>query len=54
MKVGGQIPWNVTAISETFKISCLMGRHLVRGGSEYHLKAGYSVWRDGRVSHHLC
>ena len=26
MKVGGQIPWNVTPICETFKISCLMGR----------------------------
>ena len=27
MKVGGQIPWNVTPICETFKISCLMGKH---------------------------
>ena len=26
MKVGGQIPWNVTPICETFKISFLMGR----------------------------
>ena len=34
---GGRIPWNVTAICETFKISCLMGRHPMRGGSEYHL-----------------
>ena len=34
-----QIPWNVTAICETFKISCLMGRHLMSGGSEYHFKA---------------
>ena len=24
---GGRILWNVTAICETFKISCLMGRH---------------------------
>ena len=39
MKIGGRIPWNVTAICETFKISCLMGRHLVRGGSDNHLKA---------------
>ena len=39
MKNGWRIPWNVTAVSETFKISCLMGRHLVRGGSQYHLKA---------------
>ena len=26
MKNGGQIPWNVIPICETFKISCLMGR----------------------------
>ena len=39
MKNGGQIPWNVTAICEKFKISCRMGRHLMRGSSEHHLKA---------------
>ena len=39
MKNGGLIPWTVTAICETFRISCLMGRHLVRGG-------------DSRRSHH--
>ena len=27
MKVGGRISWNVTAICEIFKISCLTGRH---------------------------
>ena len=27
MKNGGQMPWNVVLICETFKISCLMGRH---------------------------
>ena len=31
--VGG-IPWNVAALCETFKISCLTGRHPVKGGSE--------------------
>ena len=31
MKNGGQIPWNATAICETFKISCLMGRLLAKG-----------------------
>ena len=31
---GGRIPWSVTAICETFKISCLTGRHLMKGGSE--------------------
>ena len=29
--------WKVTAICKTFKTSCLMGRHHMRGGSEYHL-----------------
>ena len=37
MKNGGQIPWNATAICKTFRIICLMGRHHVKGGSEYHL-----------------
>ena len=37
MKNGGRIPWSVTAICETFKISCPMGRHHMRGGSGYHL-----------------
>ena len=37
MKNGGQIPWNVFPICETFKVSCPMGRHHVKGGSEYHL-----------------
>ena len=35
---GGRIPWNVTAFCDTFKISCLMKRHLVRGGPEYDLE----------------
>ena len=39
MKNGGRIPWNVTAFCETFKISCLMGRHHIIGGSENHLMA---------------
>ena len=37
MKVGGRSPWNVTAICETFKISCLLGRHHMKGGSANHL-----------------
>ena len=45
--------WNATATCETFKISCLMGRHFVRGVSEYHLMAGYSVWSNGRISPYL-
>ena len=36
--IGGRIPWNATAICATFKISCLMGRHFMSGGSEYHFK----------------
>ena len=31
MKIGGQIPWNITPICETFKISCLMGRPHTKG-----------------------
>ena len=31
---GGRIPWNVTAMCEIFKISCRMGRHHMKGGSE--------------------
>ena len=34
---GGCIPWNITAIYETFKISCLMGRHPMKGCSAHHL-----------------
>ena len=39
MKIGRRIPWSATAICETFKLSCLIGRHLMRGSSEYHVKA---------------
>ena len=38
MKVGGQIPWNVTPICETFKISCLMWKFHVRNVLGNHLK----------------
>ena len=38
MKIGGQIPWNATAICETFKIYCLMGKHLTNGDSANHSK----------------
>ena len=38
MKVGGQIPWNVTPICETFKISCLMGRRPMKDVLGNHLK----------------
>ena len=31
---GGRIPRNVTAICETFKISCMLGRHPMRGALE--------------------
>ena len=32
----GRIPWNVTAICETYKISCLMGKHLMKSDSANH------------------
>ena len=34
---GGRILWNATAICETFKISCPMGRHQKKGCSENNL-----------------
>ena len=40
--IGWRIPWNVIPIFETFKISILMGRHLMTGGSEYHSMARLS------------
>ena len=42
MKNGWRIPWNVSAICERFKISCLMGRHPIKSGSEYHFTAQLS------------
>ena len=38
MKHGGRIPRSVTAICETFKISCLMGKHFTNGCSANHFK----------------
>ena len=38
MKIGGQIPWNVIPIFETFKISCLMGKHHTRDVLGNHVK----------------
>ena len=37
-KNGGRIPWNATAICETFKISWQMGKHHMKGDLESHLK----------------
>ena len=38
MKIGGQIPWNVTAICETSQISYLMGRRPKEDVLGNHLK----------------
>ena len=38
MKIGGRIPWSAAAICETYKISCLMGKHLTNGDSANHSK----------------
>ena len=48
MKIGGQILWNATPICETFKISCLMGKHHTRDVLGNHLKD-----RSFRVVHWL-
>ena len=31
MKIGGRIPWGATAIRETYKIACLMGKQRSKG-----------------------
>ena len=54
MKVGGQIPWSAAAICETFKISCLMGKHFTNGDSVNLQRTNNSVWFDGRMSLHFC
>ena len=51
MENGGRIPWIGTAICETYKINSLMGKHLVRGGSEYHFN-GPVVLSGGMVEYH--
>ena len=38
MKVGGQIPWNVTPICETSQIYCLMGRRPMKDVLVNHFK----------------
>ena len=38
MKHGGQIPWSVIAICETFKTSCLTGKDLLNGDLVNHLQ----------------
>ena len=55
MKNGGRIPWNVTAICETFKISCLMLRHLCerRFGQPFE-RTNFSIWCNGRTSPYFC
>ena len=40
---GGRIPWHVTAICETLKIHCPIGRHHMRGGSGQRLPFGALV-----------
>ena len=38
MKIGGRIPWDATAIRETYKIACLMGKQRSKVDLENHLK----------------
>ena len=38
VKNGGRFPWNATTVCGTYKISYLMARHLMRGGSGNHFK----------------
>ena len=55
MKNGGRIPWNVTASCETCKISCLLGRHHMKGVLGNHLKDRlFHLVRYGRISPYFC
>ena len=53
-KNGGRILWSVTALCETFKTTCLMGKHLTNSGSANQLKANNYIWFYGRISPYLC
>ena len=54
MKNGGRIPWNVTAIYETFKISCPMGRPYERQfGTPFNVPV-ILFWSNGRISPYFC
>ena len=54
MKNCGRIPWNATAICETFEISCLMGRHPTKGGSENHFNGPVIPFGAMVEYHHIC
>ena len=54
MKKGGRVPWSVTAIFETYKISCLMEKHLTKGDSANHSKGPVIPYGSWQVSpYHL-
>ena len=53
-KNGGWIPWNVTAICETFKISCLMGNTLWKAVRNALWRTRNTVWSNGRISTYFC
>ena len=40
--------------AKTFKISCLMGRHHVKGGSECFSTDQWYLWSNGRISPYFC
>ena len=51
MKNGGRIPWCVTAVCETFKISCLI---LTNRDSAIHVRTNSSIWFDDWKSPYFC
>ena len=53
MKNGGRIPRSVIAICETYKISCLVGKHLTKGDSA-NQRTNNSIWFEGRISPYFC
>ena len=55
MKIGGRIPWNVIPICETFRISCLMGKHPIwETFWETIWRTYYSFWFTCWVLPYLC
>ena len=55
MKIGGQIPWNVTDICETSQIYFLMGRRPMKDVLGNHLKNRlFHLVHIGRISSYFC
>ena len=55
MRSGERIPWSVTDICETFKTSCLMGKHITNGDSANHSKDFlFRLVRWSKITQNFC